>query len=395
MNSKNNSLEFFKKFNANDVVSTFLYASAVNVILATSAKIVTPDIWIPLVIIVFIFIDWMSRVTISVSLPSEDQENRNEIFVKLCKAGLEILIIFSLVTTACRFLEPTTEFVTSTKSFSVFLITCFIWNLLIFKIMEGVRGTALFVAVFTGSAYDVGGARRYTTAIDVILSKAHKKTTSSSGKPSEALKDLVKYGYNIGIVSSVRVFGQLVVSHFTWLNLALGIVLLFEVDLTAFSFWGFRSDHPFLNSSYYMFAFFVAIPFVLYFIINLILYDKVSFDQEPEENKIQTDEKNEPPLINFHKECGLILKGFFIITGMLTFLITILFYSTFRNDWLIVILLIQQAIVGIFMRVAIPKEMNSNVHKNNLLTVVNSESMIDFIEAAKFELDSKGDTEKI
>ena len=71
MISNTHKLLFLQDFNTNDVISTFLYASAVHVILADGVKLTNINIFVAFGLIIFIFIDWLSRITIPISFPPD------------------------------------------------------------------------------------------------------------------------------------------------------------------------------------------------------------------------------------------------------------------------------------------------------------------------------------
>lgn len=332
--------QFLEELTSNDVISSFIYASAVNVVLANGVLKTDLSIFIALGTILFLFIDWLSRVTIPISFPEEDQAKRKQIRVKISKAILEILLIFTLVSTCMQYINPPQSqdiMISGYKTFAIFLFISFCWNLLMLYVMQSVSFKDLGRSILLGNAYDIKGARSYTQRFNLAIESAEQKLIGSTSV-GQATANFNKLKKQYLLEGFVRTIGQLVANHFTWINIFLGIILFFELSV----------DHNFLGHFIFLeitFNFYYFLVPTLLFISIFIFY-KICY---------VTKKKDK----NLDNLCPTHIKIFRSIAAICVLLFFMLFYLTLNHTAIIVIMLIQQTIVGLFLRYAVPKKIES------------------------------------
>lgn len=340
MDTRNTNLHYLQEFTSNDVISSFLYASAVNVILAQGVLKTDLTSVIALGTIVFLFIDWLSRVTIPISFPEDDQKKRRETRVKLSKAGLEILLIFSLVTTCMHYINPPASLdviINSKKSFSFFLFASFLWNILMLYVMTLVKFTDLAKSIFLGTAYDIEGARIYTQRLNSAIKSAEDSFVKSSTL-IDATTLYTKLKRHYLTEGFVRTIAQVVANHFTWISLFVGIVLFFELEVDFNNFGHFIIYD--LTISYSI------IILSLLFVVPIYIFYKICHISKKSGK-------------NLSSNCSVQLKIVRIFAAIFILLFFIFFYLAISHTLLIVVMLLQQTIVGLFLRYAIPAKVEN------------------------------------
>jgi hypothetical protein len=211
-----------------DYVTSVMYASAINVIMAKSLGLEPVHFLLSLFIITFLTVDWLSRVTLPFTFPSADQENRRTLGTQLMKGLAEILCVYLVVVGGLSLMRPA-DFPPGTfgwwYTLPFFFLASFAWNLVALRIMPTLSWRRLFLACLSGTVFDLPEASEYTKRFKDDIERA-TYLLQNQGSTSDKILANEKFHRTLRISAVSRVIAQSVASHITWANLFVGILLL-------------------------------------------------------------------------------------------------------------------------------------------------------------------------
>ncbi len=179
-----------------DLFATFLYAiSAEQIIAANFSK--NGASFVGLLMVLFLFLDWLSRVWLPWRLPYADIRHRSVPLIQLAKSCLEIAGLYCLVTAFLMILQHSESagyynlpsiLRSEYAWFAMFLLITLLWNLLMLAVMRNLSVANILDFVIRGTAVDsehvteyAGNLTKLITKID-DLNRVLGRITSSPGE---------------------------------------------------------------------------------------------------------------------------------------------------------------------------------------------------------------------
>jgi hypothetical protein len=229
--------------NFSDAFVTFLYAASVHLIIAHFVKpssVTTLRSLAVLLLILFIFSDWLSRMRLPRLLPAGDTFSFGS---QLLKTTLEVSGLFFLVLAWLAIVEgftpepaqPTmplrpgmwSEPLTPARAFALFLIATFFWNLLMLLVMKKLRWRDLALMGIDGSALQSDKVKPYAKRFWQFWEELEKTTRAASEQGSHnALRNFMRAQPVLFFEAFVRAGAQIVVNHIAWTNIWAGCLIL-------------------------------------------------------------------------------------------------------------------------------------------------------------------------
>lgn len=310
-------------YTTGDAVTTLIYASAINIILARSVGISELYNLLGIGVSLFIFIDWLNRIWIPSGFsPIEDQERRREPLVMILKASLEIAAVFFLVSATVGLFAPDEyknlgNILRDRQAFSIFLAVSFFWNLLLLRVMEDLSYWELFArTVLLGTVFDAKGADTYTGGLKnrMMVARANRNERYNRFHGVCFLEGLG------------RTSAQLAGHHVTWVNLLVSLLLLFGVE----SFFLLRNAGDWIGGSWNLRILIITcvvfVPTILYFFGTAIA---------------EGSDRN-----------AFVVNLLDILGAILTLLLLLLFYMTFDTELMKYVMIVQHTVWGVFLSYA-------------------------------------------
>lgn len=242
-----------------DVFVTFLYGASIETIIHHAVKvnpilIKNPDSnlglqeplttgfsFLVLLLIIFIFSDWVSRVRLPWLLPSGDEIKIGKQFLK---SLLELSGLFFLVLAWLHIIEhpsqdnalglaPTfVEFwhhpLNQYRAFAIFLFATFFWNLLLLKVMQRIAWLELARMGLNGRALDSRKVEEYASRLWQWLEplKALVERNAANGAIDHTGNNIL-IALPLTIIEALARIGTLMVAlHIAWASLFAGILIL-------------------------------------------------------------------------------------------------------------------------------------------------------------------------
>ncbi len=318
-----------------DGVTTIVYASAVNVVIAGSIGSINGiKISVPfaLGIILFMFVDWLCRILVPRSFPSEkDQLSRKEFINIILKALLEIACIFIFLSASVRILNSGTDI---NRLFASYLLLTFGWSLLMLWEMKNLSWWELMMGVIKGSVYNLEGTSEYTIKLKEGIKNTKKKAREST-TDGESLKNFERVKNQLFKCGGGRMLFQLLACHVAFANVVIGLLLFFE-----------RTREHFFNSQFY-----VSNLGDIWWIRGIILFlilGLPSFLFYEYENMREKNENTE----------NTSMKIIRMIAGISGVVFLIMFYTAFDMNDIKYVIIVQQVIFSVVILYAVPKENN-------------------------------------
>lgn len=315
-----------EKITINDAVTTLMYASAVNVIMANSLNLDELGMLGSIGAMLFIFIDWLSRIWIPMSFQEDDQTKRRRLVVQLMKGLIEIVGIYLFVVAAFSILSPV-PYRNVQNVFAYFLLLCFGWNALMLRVMVDLGWKRLTWAALVGSVFDLKGTTTYVGRYKrrVLLEEQKIKDNDTT---QEWVKHWQGYLCRLIVESFGRTVGQLLANHITWVSFVVAVVLLIGAKLSY--------EVPLPQEIVFLVLLrlgllfsIVAIPTALFFCYYLV--------------SKRTEEKN------------LFVGALRLAAGLAAIVLQCLFYLTWTRDSIVYVMVIEQSICGLFLQYATSK----------------------------------------
>ncbi len=311
----NNKDAWFPSERIPEAVTSLVYASAVNVILGRSVGIADSYHYFGIGIIIFLFVDWISRIWIPFGFkPTEDQHRRRLPWVIVTKAFFEIVIIYFLVAATIKLFigsESVGAQLNSMHAFAIFFGLSFCWNLLMLYVMTELKFSKLFISAMVGCVYELKAVEIYTAGF-----KNRTESVKREGKFN--LFHWKRFLEGIG-----RTSAQLAGHHITWVNPLASITLLLGID----SFYLSQYSGGWLGNLW-MFRIFILfllmlLPSLFYFVGTLIA-DGTSKDT-------------------------IVVHLIKVTSAVFVFALTLTFYMTFDAASFIYVMIVQHTVFGIFL----------------------------------------------
>ncbi|HWR82088.1 MAG TPA: hypothetical protein VN285_02165 [Candidatus Deferrimicrobium sp.] len=319
------------KYTAGDAVTSLAYVSAAHVIIAHGTTYSGVNSYMGLIIILFVFVDWLSRISIpqTFQLP-EDQQLRRKPVLILAKSAIEILAVYCLVLAAVRFLtllslgelngvQVDSDLV---RAFAVFLVASFGWNLLMLRVMHNLNVIPLSIALVKGTVFDMPGADTYTGGF-----KEHTRRKREAALNSLTFRSFLDLSMALIREGMGRTIAQLVGHHITWVNLLVG-------SFAALASWSVLPPLPWIPNSYGGSMSFTG---MLLLAATVMLVSPVVFGIH-----CILKERNDGVETT-------IVKVLRWLAACLIFFSLLFFYATWKWQTIIYVIFIQHIIFGVFL----------------------------------------------
>lgn len=259
-----------------EAITTGLYASAISAMLSISflpnfnKDIITALLTISLFIILVI-VDWNNRVLVPIHFTDKDRKLQKKFINQYFKLIIEVFSIVLIVLLFQYFVkgEKTSENITSFYLlFQIYLIACWVWNMLMIVLMEKLNIIPLFMSVLKGDVFGMKDLDTYTykfyrriNARKRLSLRNCKKDTSCAKNIDEInhFRNLInKWFINISIDFS-RIVALSIGNHILWAN------------LTACLIFYFKATHLFsITPIQYNYIYTIIIGFLFLFIITFL-----------------------------------------------------------------------------------------------------------------------------
>lgn len=241
-----------------DAFTTILYGVAVSQVALDGAKANSAfPVAAALAVVLYFFVDWLSRVYLPSRLPCDDQKRVERIGTRIIKSVLEIAIVYALLCVSYSAfhkkekddvsLAPLaqTHIVQSNEkdgvsldvlaqtrvvqSFEFFLVLTFSWNLLMIHVMKGLSWRNLAVLSIQGNAAEDPKFQKYGENLRTnleLLAEAVKDSPREIGVAKGSIEASI-----LGCRALIVSVGQLIVNHLVWSPLAALVALLLSTTL--------------------------------------------------------------------------------------------------------------------------------------------------------------------
>jgi len=341
------------KFQFPELITTLLYASAVcsMMSLCINKEVISISLVINTVIITFlVFADWHNRILTPLSFPNADQIAKQQPLMQFFKLSFEVIGMYFLVVFFSLFIKGQNNIslkdVNKYNAFAGYLLTCFIWNYLAFKIMKGLSSKALISGIIKGNVFDIPGLNDYTGTFNKKIQDAEGELEKqfSNDRISKSFNDTISKAHRklkrqrIS-VDLARFCAQLIANHLIWINAFVSSFIIFSLyigkpDDTLFEILlsNLKFDNFLIDSS--------LLKFILVLSVLLLLY--TSFIS-----------------IRTHKT----------FSGISILIILLLFYCNFTADMIIYIMIFQQIFVGILIQIVTQNGHSSQQPVESIITL--------------------------
>lgn len=316
----NNRHMALASYTIGDAVTSLIYASAVNVILSRSVGIADSYHYWGIGIILFIFVDWLSRVGIPMTFSeSADQERRRWTWIMLSKAGLEISLMYFFVAAAIMLCFDVSKLclpagtVKARTAFAAFLGISFCWNGLMFKVMTRLTFLEVLGASIAGCVFDLEGSDIYTRTFKDRVNSARNEKQK---RPDNFHWVLFREGFG-------RTAAQLVGHHITWVNAIASVILFLGI-----------SPFPFSQYSGGLFGDVWVLRIVIFFL--LILFPSFLYFLA---TAIAEGTTKEAIVVRLAKK----VSALFLLALLITF------YATFDGGSIIYVMIVEHTAFGVFL----------------------------------------------
>lgn len=370
-------------------LTSIIYGSAVNVLLFYSIRSVTYLSFLALVMILFFFLDWSTRIRVPLNFPLTDRTNRNFSSIQFMKTSTEIVGIFFLLISCVLFLSKNdSSFTVSSQnflrlSFAGYLFMSFLWNMVSLLIMKDITWRELILSGIKGDVYDLKGAKIYTKRfLNNFTTFVLKIKEENDGPVLQKIPIALKFIHRIGKESIGRSIAQFLAHHIAWVNLivAIYIVLTFFLKDLSFPFQIILINTHLQRFLLLLSIFIVPNIFMFIFLLhNTKRWDDVAHKkshqlvgtpkQKPvsEENSnsdeiietITPDEVKRPDRCRFWRVLG----------GLSSIIFLLFFYSNLSIDLLIYVMFFEQIFVTLTILSSTPKTPPSEEPESSSITV--------------------------
>jgi hypothetical protein len=319
-------------------VASVMYAASAHVIYTESLRISTQQFAISVIFLIFLCIDWVSRVRVSISLPAEDQKERRRIIFQFLTGCIVVVCPLLLALAAVSLLKPDSipkECWDWEKALTIFFIISLLWNLVTLFFMRSLPKLNLLYSIFAGNALDLEGASIYT---ERFLKKTEELEEELGNEIKHATNGREHYEVHGHIrrvfirLGFARTIAQLFAFHITWANFVVGFVLWFQAD------WFFFVSRYFIGNSYLLGT--RVLLGILLFVIPVVfffLYEESKFKNRKGEDGIPKSSK--------------VLKT---LAGISCLVLILMLYASFNLRSLIFLVLFQHGVFDLFLQLAIP-----------------------------------------
>jgi hypothetical protein len=218
-----------------DAFTSILYGIAVTQVALAGAKAETP-IPIALTVILYFFIDWLSRIYLPSRLRYEERTRMERIGTRTVKSTLEVTLVFFLILIWHR------GFISNNQAggiidhlaisdvawpFIWFLLLTFLWNTLLLGVMEDLEFGELVRLAVRGNATNDPDFRKYGEKLRIRLEALDEKITNSRNLPQfSGFAVMASVMSSRAMISSL---GQFIVNHLVWSPIVAAIVLFCSV----------------------------------------------------------------------------------------------------------------------------------------------------------------------
>ena len=320
------------QFDSPEIITSLLYASSISAMLSLSIGLTQTTIDLTVIINTFliiflVFADWNNRIIIPLAFPNTDLDIQRRPAYQFSKLAVELVSMVFLVVFYSYFIKDnfkTTDNINIYFLFSFYLLACWVWNLIMIKIMQGIDLLPLIRSLFSGKVFELEDLEDYTKNFleriekkEEEIKKIHKDETN---KDKETDKVVLAYQKRMRSLvfdtSSARLVAQFVGNHIVWVNLFAAILFFLKTKELWITYGSFVLT-PFggeIEISY------IIIPY-FFLIVSIILL-----------------------IIFFMK-----LKRRSAFYGILLIVTMVLTYSLVSPKILIYLMIVQQIIIGILI----------------------------------------------
>ena len=346
------------KYTLGDAITSLVYASGINVIFSRCINDGYYTLIGGLIISLFIFLDWLSRIGLLLNVDDDDDQKRRKTnWVILLKSTFEIAAIYFLISTTINLLLTPRDTNNSIAidpiiTFGLFVLISFLWNSLTLYILTKLDFRELYQSIWQGNVFDL-------EAIGIYIKGFKSKTVLMAKQLNHqgSLKNANKLKNRILYECFARTFTQLIANHISWINLFIAIILLTNIE------------HDYLNSIMLkhidnIIVIRVIILFMLIFLPTVLYY----FPRKKDVEKHMDNESKSQAKVSDNSSEEItqsrIFKIFMMISAIMIVLLFIIFYISFSNESLIYVMLFQHAISGLFLQFSTHLK-NKNKSTNN------------------------------
>lgn len=316
-----------------DAVTTFMYASGVNVILANSPGLEPLSrSLLPIGLILFLSIDWLGRVRLPMGFPEADQKKRRWVVAQLAKGLTEMVCVYVFVIAAISLVLATGGAASAAhwRAFMPwFFLASFVWNLVALGVMQGVSWYELAAACLDGSVFDIKKLRDYTAGIMNKLEAPEAELVRAT-EPGVVWDNLDAVLRSLPPLGLSRTVAQLIAFHIVLANLLVAFVLLSGWD--AF-FWvrGIVGAGSLPLLSGILLTVTILLPTALY----------IPFTYFAQRAKTRGE------------QLGVRWVGVRVVAGVLCLVGVICFYASFDPSSIVWVMVVQHTVFGIFLQFSV------------------------------------------
>lgn len=232
-----------------DGFTTLIYGAVFSFLFTAAIKDSSGSI-IGLLMSIFIFSDWVSRVPLLYRLPPQDFRLRQTFVISFFKVLCEICGLFFLTLSFYSLLcKPFDPILSPYCSFALFLLFNLIWNMLLIRVMlldASDLSRMLFLGVQLNSVELIPYTRRLQRIL-VRLDAESQPSKSQNGSLSSRILRMIPSAIRYCIFqSSFRLFFQIMSNHLTWVGVVGFLLLIFpslRLSFDLYHSWILPSTH--------------------------------------------------------------------------------------------------------------------------------------------------------
>lgn len=163
------------RFNVGDVASTFLYASAINTVMAKAAEDGGNRAYLGAAFVVILVLDWLSRVFVLTNFPKDDQAFRGNGWLLIIKLCLECACVTFVTTVAVIILDGNYKESVRNEVILAMFLAFALWNYFVVGILQHVDFKHIVRTILYGYRGASGSLGKYLQYVDDLFQRSAKE----------------------------------------------------------------------------------------------------------------------------------------------------------------------------------------------------------------------------
>ncbi|HYG28850.1 MAG TPA: hypothetical protein VD887_01405 [Allosphingosinicella sp.] len=173
------------RFNVGDVASTFLYASAINTVMAKAAENGGSHAYLGAAFVVILMLDWLSRVFVLTNFPKDDQVFRGNGWLLIIKLCIECACVTLITTVAVVILDGEYKDSVRNEIILAMFAAFACWNYFVIGILQHVDFRHIVRTILYGYRGASGSLGKYLQYVDDLFQRSAEEAIRPNPNMSE------------------------------------------------------------------------------------------------------------------------------------------------------------------------------------------------------------------